>query len=134
MIRIRLTSVMVDDQAKARDFYTRVLGFRLKHDVSLGDAFWLTVTAGDEPTELLLEPNSGIAEAAIFQKALYQAGIPITAFAADDLDSEYRRLTDLGVRFRGEPTRPETGPATALLDDTCGNWIQLFQASQEQER
>lgn len=130
MIRIRLTSVMVDDQARARDFYTRMLGFRIKHDVPLGDYAWLTVTAAEEPdgTELLLEPNSGIAEAATFQKALYEAGIPIAAFAADDLDAEYRRLRALGVRLAGEPTRPETGPATLRLDDGCGNWIQLFQA------
>jgi catechol 2,3-dioxygenase-like lactoylglutathione lyase family enzyme len=130
MIRIRLTSVMVDDQAKARDFYTRVLGFRLKHDIPMGEASWLTVTAADEPggTELLLEPNSGIAEAALFQLALFDAGIPITAFAADDLDAEYRRLRDLGVAMRGEPTKPETGPATLLLEDGCGNLIQLFQA------
>ena len=129
MISIRLTSVMVDDQAKARDFYTRVLGFRVKHDVPLGEASWLTVTGAAEPdgVELLLEPNGGIAEAAIFQKALYEAGIPLTAFAADDLDAEYRRLKALGVTLRGEPTRPAIGPATLLLDDTCGNWIQLFQ-------
>ena len=130
MIRIRLTGVMVDDQAKARDFYTRVLGFRIKHDVPLGEFAWLTVTAAGEPDgpELLLEPNSGIAEAAPFQRALHEAGIPIAAFAADDLDSEYRRLKELGVRLAGEPTRPEAGPATLRLDDTCGNWIQLFQA------
>ena len=130
MIRIRLTSVMVDDQAKARDFYTLMLGFRVKHDIPLGDASWLTVTAADDPdgTELLLEPNSGIAEAAVFQRALFDAGIPITAFAADDLDAEYRRLRELGVATRGEPTRPEQGPATLLLEDGCGNLIQLFQA------
>ena len=73
MIRVRLTSVMVDDQANARDFYTGVLGFRIKHDLPMGGAFWLTVTAADEPdgTELLLEPNGGLAEAPVFQKALY---------------------------------------------------------------
>lgn len=130
MIRISLTSVMVDDQAKARDFYTRILGFRLKHDIPMGGAFWLTVTAGDDPdgTELLLEPNGGIAEAPIFQKALYDSGVPATAFAVDDLDSEYDRLTALGVAFAAPPSKPSSGPATARFDDTCGNWIQLYQA------
>src|SRR5688500_494311 len=106
MIRISLTSVMVDDQANARDFYTRILGFRLKHDIPMGGAFWLTVTAGDDPdgTELLLEPNGGIAEAPIFQKALYDSGVPATAFAVDDLDCEYERLTALGVAFAAPPS------------------------------
>jgi catechol 2,3-dioxygenase-like lactoylglutathione lyase family enzyme len=129
MIRIKLTSVMVDDQAKAREFYTRRLGFTVKHDIPMGEHFWLTVTAADDPdgTELLLEPNSGIPEAPVFQKAVYDSGIPITAFAADDLDAEYRRLKDAGVKLRGEPSRPESGPATLLLEDGCGNLIQLFQ-------
>jgi catechol 2,3-dioxygenase-like lactoylglutathione lyase family enzyme len=129
MIRIRLTSVLVDDQAKARDFYTKVLGFTIRHDEPIGDDFWLTVTAADDPggVELLLEPNGGIAEAPVFQRALYEAGIPITAFGVDDLDAEYRRLAGLGVQFRGEPSRPESGPATVRLDDTCGNLIQLYQ-------
>lgn len=129
MIRISLASVMVDDQAKARDVYTRVLGFRVKHDMPLGDYAWLTVTAADDPdgTELLLEPNVGIAEAATFQKALYDAGIPIALFAADDLDSEHARLKAAGATLRGEPSRPEHGPATLLLDDGCGNLISLYQ-------
>ena len=127
MIRIRLTSVMVDDQAKARDFYTNVLGFRLKHDLPMGDAFWLTVTAADDPdgTELLLEPTTGLAAAPIFQKALYDAGIPATAFGVDDVEAEYDRLTAMGVRFRGRPWKPEAGPATATLEDGCGNLIRL---------
>ncbi len=130
MIRIRLTSVMVDDQAKAREFYTRILGFRLYNEIPLGGAFWLTVTAGDDADgmELLLEPNGGIAEAPIFQKALYDSGIPATAFAADDLDSEYERLVGLGVAFASPPSKPQDGPANAKFDDTCGNWIQLYQA------
>ena len=129
MIRIRLTSVMVDDQAKARDFYTNMLGFRLKHDLPMGEAFWLTVTAADEPdgTELLLEPTTGLAAAPIFQKALYDAGIPATAFGVDDIEAEYDRLVAIGVRFRGRPWKPESGPATATLEDGCGNLIQLYQ-------
>ena len=129
MIRIRLTSVMVDDQAKARDFYTRVMGFRLKHDLPMGDAFWLTVTAADDPggTELLLEPTGGLAAAPIFQKALHDAGIPATAFGVDDIEAEYERLTAMGVQFRRKPWKPESGPATATLEDGCGNLIQLYQ-------
>jgi catechol 2,3-dioxygenase-like lactoylglutathione lyase family enzyme len=129
MIRIKLTSVLVDDQAKAEHFYTTVLGFQKKHDIPLGDARWLTVVSPAEPdgTELLLEPLGGVAEAAGFQEALFNAGIPITAFAVDDLDAEYQRLQALGVQFRGAPSRPEVGPATVELNDTCGNLIQLFQ-------
>jgi catechol 2,3-dioxygenase-like lactoylglutathione lyase family enzyme len=129
MIRITLTSVMVDDQAKALDFYTRVLGFTLKRDIPMGHARWLTVVTADQPdgTELLLEPMGGLAEAAAFQKALFNAGIPITAFAVDDLEAEYKRLQALGVELRGEPSKPDVGPATVVLNDTCGNLIQLFQ-------
>jgi catechol 2,3-dioxygenase-like lactoylglutathione lyase family enzyme len=120
---------MVDDQAKALDFYTRVLGFILKRDIPMGGARWLTVVAADEPegVELLLEPMGGLAEAPGFQKALHDAGIPFTAFGVDDLDAEYARLSALGVEFQGEPTAPDFGPATATLNDTCGNFIQLFQ-------
>ena len=133
MIRIRLNSVMVDDQAKAREFYTNILGFRIRHDIDMGGAFWLTVTAADDPdgTELLLEPNSGLAEAPVFQKALYDSHIPATALAADDLDSEYERLRALGVAFRAPPARLPDGTAIAAFDDTCGNWIQLYQVAGE---
>jgi catechol 2,3-dioxygenase-like lactoylglutathione lyase family enzyme len=129
MIRIKLTSVMVDDQAKAFDFYTNVLGFVVKRDIPMGEARWLTVVTADEPdgTELLLEPMGGLAEAPGFQKALFNAGIPITAFAVDDIEAEYKRMKALGVEFRGEPSKPEVGPSTVILDDTCGNLIQLFQ-------
>ncbi|HEY0603366.1 MAG TPA: VOC family protein [Herpetosiphonaceae bacterium] len=129
MIKIRLTSVMVDDQDKAEKFYTEVLGFQKKQDIAMGEARWLTVVSPSEPNgaELLLEPMGGVAEAAVFQKALYTAGIPITSFAIDDVDAEYERMKALGVQFQGEPSQPEVGPATLLLDDTCGNLIQLFQ-------
>lgn len=129
MIRIKLTSIMVDDQAKAADFYTRVLGFQLKHDIDMGGPRWLTVTTADDPdgVELLLEPMEGTAAAPVFQKALRDAGISATAFGVDDIEEEYRRLDALGVRIKGPPHRPPQGPATMQIDDTCGNWIQLFE-------
>lgn len=129
MIRIKLTSVMVDDQSKAETFYTEVLGFQKKQDIPMGEARWLTVVspAESDGTELLLEPMGGLAEAAIFQQALFNAGIPATAFAVDDLDAEYTRMKALGVEFQGEPSKPEFGPSTVVLNDTCGNLIQLFQ-------
>ena len=129
MIRIKLTSVMVDDQDKAETFYTQMLGFQKKQDIPMGEARWLTVVspAEQDGTELLLEPMSGLAEASVFQKALYTAGIPLTAFAVDDINAEYNRMKALGVEFRGEPSTPEFGPSSVVLDDTCGNLIQLFQ-------
>jgi catechol 2,3-dioxygenase-like lactoylglutathione lyase family enzyme len=129
MIRIKLTSVMVDDQDKAERFYTEVLGFQKKQDIPLGEARWLTVVSPAEAdgTELLLEPMGGLAEAPGFQKALFNAGIPTTAFAVDDIAAEYERMKALGVEFQGEPSTPEFGPSTVVLNDTCGNLIQLFQ-------
>jgi catechol 2,3-dioxygenase-like lactoylglutathione lyase family enzyme len=129
MIRIKMMSVMVDDQAKAHDFYVNTLGFAVKHDIPMGEFRWLTVVTADEPngTELLLEPMGGVAEAPAFQKALFAAGIPATAFGVDDIQAEYQRLKGLGVVFTGEPTKPEAGPSTVTLNDTCGNFIQLFQ-------
>lgn len=129
MLRIRLTSVMVEDQDRARRFYTEVLGFAIKQDQPLGEFSWLTVTTADEPegVELLLEPMGGLVEAAGYQKAMHQAGIPATAFGVDDIDAEHARLTELGVSLIGPVSRPQQGPATLVLDDTCGNLIQLFQ-------
>lgn len=129
MISIKLTSVMVDDQDKAEKFYTQVLGFQKKQDIPMGAARWLTVVSPAEPdgAELLLEPMGGVAEALPFQKALFNAGIPLTAFAVDDVETEYKRMKALGVEFRGEPSTPEFGPSTVVLNDTCGNLIQLFQ-------
>ncbi|MCC6495474.1 MAG: VOC family protein [Propionibacteriaceae bacterium] len=129
--RITLTSVMVDDQAKAHRFYTEKLGFVTGQDVPVGEARWLTVVSPEAPdeVELLLEPRdnpvlNGAAET--FQLALVENGSPATAFAVDDLQAEYERLKSLGVRFTMEPT--QAGPVSvAILDDTCGNLIQLFQ-------
>jgi catechol 2,3-dioxygenase-like lactoylglutathione lyase family enzyme len=126
-MKITLTSVMVDDQAKARKFYTDILGFVKKHDVPLGEANWLTVVSseGSADIELLLEPNSHPA-ARVFQRALYDDGIPLTSFSSTNIHEEIRRLKERGVVFRGEATK--AGPATvAVFEDTCGNLIQLTQ-------
>ncbi len=124
-MRINLTSVLVDDQDKALRFYTEVLGFVQKHDVPMGEDRWLTVVSPEDPdgTELVLEPDEHPA-AKPFKEALVADGIPFTSFAVDDVQAEYERLRGLGVRFTQEPT--EMGPVTtAVLDDTCGNLIQI---------
>lgn len=126
-MRINLASVLVDDQEKARRFYTEVLGFQQKHDIPMGGPRWLTVVSPQDPdgTELVLEP-SGHPAAGPFKEALVADGIPWTSFAVDDVRAEYERLRGLGVRFTQEPT--DMGPVTtAVLDDTCGNLIQIAQ-------
>ena len=126
-MRIYLTQVFVDDQAKALAFYTEVLGFTKKHEIALGTHSWLTVVSPDDPqgTELLLEPDAHPAARA-FKQALVADGIPATSFAVLDLEAEHAKLTGRGVRFTQPPT--EMGPVrTAVLDDTCGNLIQLVQ-------
>lgn len=128
-MRINLASVLVDDQAKALRFYTEVLGFLPKADIPLGEARWLTVVSPEDPggTELVLEPD-GHPAARPFKDALVADGIPYTSFAVDDVEKEYERLTALGVTFTQQPTR--MGPVTtAVLDDTCGNLLQI--ASQD---
>jgi catechol 2,3-dioxygenase-like lactoylglutathione lyase family enzyme len=124
-MRINLSSVLVDDQDKAERFYTEILGFRKKTEIPMGRHRWLTVVAPDEPdgVELSLEPDEHPA-AKPFKQALVDDGIPFTSFAVDDVDSEYERLTGLGVRFTQPPV--DMGPVkTAVLDDTCGNLIQI---------
>ncbi|MER5410083.1 VOC family protein [Streptomyces sp. NPDC002769] len=124
-MKIHLSSVFVDDQEKALRFYTDVLGFVKKHDVPLGEDRWLTVVSPEDPdgTELLLEP-SGHPAVQPYKTALVQDGIPATSFAVDDVQAEFTRLRDLGVYFTQEPL--EMGPVTtAVLDDTCGNLIQI---------
>lgn len=127
-MRIRLTSVFVDDQAEALRFYTEVLGFVKKHDVPVGEKDrWLTVVSPEAPdgTELLLEP-SGHPAVAPYRTALAQDGIPAASFAVDDVRAEHDRLRSLGVHFTQEPM--EMGAVTtAVLDDTCGNLIQIMQ-------
>lgn len=129
-MRIVVTSVFVEDQARALEFYTRVLGFVKKSDVPLGEARWLTVVSPEQPdgVELLLEPNSNPAARA-YQAALLEQGIPCASFAVDDVQAEHTRLSHLGVVFRTPPTK--MGPVTvAVLEDTCGNLIQMAQRSE----
>ncbi|GGQ56380.1 VOC family protein [Streptomyces flaveolus] len=130
-MKIRLTSVFVDDQAKALHFYTEILGFVKRHDVPVGEKDrWLTVVSPDEPDgiELLLEP-AGHPAVKPYRDALVQDGIPLAQFAVADVRAEYERLRGLGVRFTQEPL--EMGPVTtAVLDDTCGNLIQLATQAQ----
>ena len=129
MPRINITSVLVDDQDKALRFYTEVLGFTKKTEVPLGNHRWLTVVSPDDPdgTELLLEPDSHPAVGP-FKRALQNDGIPFTSFAVDDVNAEYERLRAIGVTFTQQPL--EAGPVTtAVLDDTCGNLIQLAATS-----
>jgi catechol 2,3-dioxygenase-like lactoylglutathione lyase family enzyme len=124
-MRINLASVLVDDQDKALRFYTDILGFTPKHDVPMGEHRWITVVSPDDPggTELVLEPDEHPA-AKPFKEALIADGIPFTAFAVDDVHAEFERLRGLGVRFTQEPV--DMGPVTtAVLEDTCGNLIQI---------
>ena len=126
-MRIKLTSIMVDDQDKALKFYTEVLQFRKRHDIPVGQYKWLTVVSpeGPEDIELSLEPNANPA-AKTFQEAMFTQSIPLAAFEAADIEGEYARLKGLGVVFTREPTR--MGPVTiAVFSDTCGNLIQLYQ-------
>jgi len=126
-MKIQLTSVMVDDQAKALRFYTEVLGFQTKHDIPVGEYRWITVTSpeGHADVELALEPNTNPA-GKTFQKALFEQGIPATSFQSADVAVETKRLKDAGVVFTKEPAH--LGPVViAVFNDTCGNLIQLHQ-------
>lgn len=126
-MKIKLTSVMVDDQEKALRFYTDVLGFIKKRDIPMGEARWLTVVSpeGPDDIELVLEPAGKIGNT--FQKSLFESGIPLTAFAVDDIQGEYERLKTGGVAFRQTPTKIPGGPTLAVFEDTCGNLIQIYQ-------
>jgi catechol 2,3-dioxygenase-like lactoylglutathione lyase family enzyme len=125
-MNIVVTSVMVDDQEKALQFYTNVLGFVKKHDIPLGGPMrWLTVVSPTNPNgvELVLEPDAHPA-AGPFKQALVADGIPFTSFGVDDIHAEHARLTAMGVRFTQPPV--QMGPVmTAVFDDTCGNLIQI---------
>ncbi|MDF2977810.1 MAG: hypothetical protein K0S40_2538 [Actinomycetospora sp.] len=124
-MKIKLTSIFVDDQRAALAFYTDVLGFTVRHDIPLGDASWLTVVSPEDPDgpELLLEP-AGHPAVKPYRDALVEDGIPLVQFAVDDVEAEHRRLTDKGVVFTQPPT--DAGPVmVAVLDDTCGNLVQI---------
>ena len=126
-MRIKLTSIMVDDQEKALRFYTDVLGFRKKHDIPVGEYRWITVTSpeGPDDVELALEPNANPAGKA-FQDAMFSQGIPVAAFEVADLANEFSRLSAEGVAFTKQPKN--AGPvALAIYADTCGNLIQVYQ-------
>jgi predicted enzyme related to lactoylglutathione lyase len=126
-MKIKLTSILVDDQEKALKFYTNVLGFLKKTEIPMGEHKWLTVVSAEEQdgVEVVLEPM-GFEPAKVYQQALFEAGIPLTAFHVDDVQREYERLVNLGVVFSMKPT--QMGPVTlAVFDDTCGNNIQLVQ-------
>lgn len=128
-MKIKLTSVSIDDYDKALNFYTDILGFVKKHDIPLGPGVrWITVVSPEEPegTELLLEPNAGYPAMKALKEALVKDGIPYTAFEVKNVQAEYERLKEAGVEFSMEPTNMGTTTA-AILDDTCGNLIQIYQ-------
>src|SRR5258707_10308732 len=126
-MRIKLSSIMVDDQDKALRFYTEVFGFVKKHDIPVGEFRWITVVAPDGPgdVELALEPNANPI-GRTFQEGIFKQGIPATAFEVDNIGQEFQRLKALGVVFTQGPSRH--GPVTiAVCAATCGNLIQLYQ-------
>jgi catechol 2,3-dioxygenase-like lactoylglutathione lyase family enzyme len=126
-MQIKFTSVTVDDQERALEFYTTVLGFEKMADIPMGEYRWLTVTSPDgiAGVELVLEPM-GFPPARAYQRALFDAGIPATALVTNDIVADVARLKGLGVVFRGEPQ--SAGPITSVVfEDTCGNLINLVQ-------
>ena len=129
-MKIKLNSIFVDDQEKAVKFYTDILGFKISQDIPVGEYRWIQLASpegGD--CELVLEPNANPA-AKTYQESLFEQGIPITGFEVDDLDSEFRRLSDAGVKFTAEPT--DAGEVRyAIFVDTCGNLIQLVEMISE---
>ncbi len=130
-MRINLTGVFVDDQQKALRFYTETLGFRVKHNIPLGEHSWITVVSEEAPdgTELLLEPAEHPAVRP-FRTALVEDGIPSASFAVDDIEAEYERLVAKGVRFVQPPT--DLGSViTAVFDDSCGNLIQIAEEKRQ---
>ena len=131
-MKIYITSVFVDDQEKALEFYTKVLGFEKKHDVPLGKDRWLTVTSPEKDDfELLLEPCTHPAVAP-YRDAMVKDGIPSNLFAVDDLEQEHAQLEKRGVRFIQPPVAHE-GYSTAVFDDTCGNLIQIIEFTKQED-
>lgn len=128
-MRIEVASIFVNDQQKAMEFYTEVLGFEVATDAPMGEDRWLTVTSPDgvDGVELLLEPNSNPI-ASTYQSALYESGIPATTFGTDDIEAEVARLEEAGVEIRVEPQSSDWG-SFAVFDDTCGNLISIHQTA-----
>ena len=131
-MKIRLESVFISDIDKALAFYTDVLGFIKKKDIPMGETRFVTVVSPDEPdaTELMLEPCGEHPATKTFKEAIYNEGIPLTAFLVDDIEEEYRRLKERGVEFRSPPARQGT-ESMATFDDTCGNLIMIYQTHPE---
>jgi predicted enzyme related to lactoylglutathione lyase len=130
-MKIKLTSISIDDYDKALKFYTEVLGFVKKRDIPLGNgARWITVVSPEEPdgTELLLEPNADYPAMMALKESLVKDGIPFTAFQVDDIQKEYSRLKKLGVEFAMEPTNMGM-TSVAVFNDTCGNLMQIYQVT-----
>ncbi len=130
-MKIKLSSVSIDDYDKALKFYTEMMGFQLKRDIPLGGgARWITVVSPEEPngTELLLEPNASYPAMKALKESLVKDGIPFTAFEVNEVQKEYERMRNLGVEFTMEPTNMGTTTA-AILNDTCGNLIQIYQVT-----
>lgn len=127
-MKISLSSVSVGDQEKALAFYTEKLGFIKQKDIPMGDARWLTVVSPEDKDgpELLLEPNAEYPAMKALKESLVNDGIPFTAFSVDDVKTEFERLKKLGVKFKTEPTTIP-GAIFAVFDDTCGNFIQIYQ-------
>ena len=126
-MKIDLSSVFVDDQEKALKFYTEILGFVKKTDLPAGEYRWLTVVSPEDPdcVQLVLEPSDNPATRT-FKQAVFEQGIPFKSFGVEDVQAEYTRLKELGVRFVMEPT--DVGSViVAVFDDTCGNLIQIHQ-------
>ncbi|MCP1144369.1 VOC family protein [Lysinibacillus endophyticus] len=126
-MKIIVTSIFVDDQEKALNFYCDTLGFIKKHDVPAGEFRWIALVSpeNEQGTELILEPNNHPA-AKEYQQKLFADGIPVTMFGVEDIQAEYERLLDKGVKFTMKPT--SMGNVTvAVFDDTCGNHIQIIQ-------
>ena len=129
-MKIIFNSIFVNDQDQALKFYTESLGFVKKSDVTNGPYRWLTVVSPDDKngTELVLEPNDNPV-AKTYQKAIFEQGIPATSFGVSNVQAEYERLKKLGVKFTKEPTEVMKGVTIAVLDDTCGNLIQIQQTA-----
>ncbi len=127
-MRVRLNSIVVDDQEKAVKFYTEVLGFEIKTDIPAGGARWITLVPPDERDgpELVLEP-SGYDFATAYRRTLREKGIPYTALASDNVQAEYEKLKARGVVFQGPPTKVPGFPPMATFDDTCGNYIMMYE-------